>query len=148
MVSIFSLWLPILLSAVFVFIASSIIHMLLKYHNSDFKKLSDEDGVMDALGKFDISPGNYVFPQSGSMKEMSSPEFIDKLNKGPVAIMTVKKSGMPSMTGTLIQWFIYGIMIGIFVAYISGRALEPGAHYLQVFRFAGATSFFCYSVAS
>ena len=46
MVSIISLWLPILLSAVAVFIASSVIHMVLKYHNSDFKKIPAEDEVM------------------------------------------------------------------------------------------------------
>jgi len=32
-------------------------------------------------------------------------------------------------------------------AYIAGRALEPGAHYLSVFRFAGATAFFGYAFA-
>jgi len=48
MVSITALWLPILLSAVIVFVASSIIHMLLPIHKSDYRKLPDEEKVMDA----------------------------------------------------------------------------------------------------
>ena len=49
MVPLTSLWLPILLSAVVVFAASSIIHMVLPYHRNDFKKLPDEEGFLAAL---------------------------------------------------------------------------------------------------
>ena len=49
MVSLANLWLPVLLSAVIVFFASSIIHMVLPYHRSDYKKLPDEDNVRAAL---------------------------------------------------------------------------------------------------
>ncbi len=106
MVSIMSLWLPILLSAVIVFVVSSIIHMLLPYHRSDFKKVPSEDEVMDALRKFNIPPGDYVIPRAGSPKEMGTPEFTEKTTKGPVAFMTVMPSGPPSMGGSLVQWFI------------------------------------------
>jgi len=43
MVSIISLWLPILLSAVAVFLVSSVIHMVFQYHKTDFKKIPSED---------------------------------------------------------------------------------------------------------
>lgn len=149
MVSVMSLWIPILLSAVFVFIVSSIIHMLLPYHRSDFKKVPGEDEVMESLGKVDIPPGDYVFPYAGSTKVMSSPEFIEKAVKGPVAFMTVLKSGPPSkgMGRSLVQWFVYAVLVGIFAAYIAGRALGPGAPYLAVFRFAGCVAFAGYSLA-
>jgi len=49
MVSILSLWAPLLLAAVLVFAGSSVIHMVLKYHAKDVQKVPDEDGVMDAL---------------------------------------------------------------------------------------------------
>jgi hypothetical protein len=78
---------------------------------------------------------------------MKDPAFIEKMTKGPVALVTVMKSGPPSMAGNLILWFFYGLLVSIFAAYITSRALDPGAHYLQVFRFAGATAFFGYSVA-
>ncbi len=147
MVSIMSLWLPILLSAVIVFVVSSIIHMVLPYHRTDFGKIPAEDDVMDALRKFNIPPGEYVIPCAGSPKEMGTPEFIEKSKKGPVAFLTVMQSGPPSMGMSLVLWFIYSVVVGIFAAYIASRALEPGAHYLGVFRFAGAAAFAGYALA-
>ncbi|UCG52927.1 MAG: hypothetical protein JSW58_05045 [Candidatus Latescibacterota bacterium] len=147
MVSIISLWIPILLSAVIVFLASSFIHMVLRYHRTDFGKVPSEDKVMDALREFDIPPGEYVIPFAGSAKEMGTPEFIEKTTKGPVAFMTVLPSGRPSMAKSLVQWFIYCVIVGIIAAYITGRALEPGAEYLTIFRFAGCTAFVGYAVA-
>ncbi len=147
MISVMSLWLPILLSAVFVFVVSSIIHMVFTYHRSDFGKVPAEDDVMDALRKFNIPPGDYVIPCAGSSAEMKTPEYTEKTMKGPVAFMTVIPSGPPAMGASLAQWFLYCIVVGIFAAYIASRALDPGAHYLSVFRFAGATAFAGYGLA-
>ena len=147
MVSIVSLWLPILLSAVATFIISSIIHMVLKYHNNDFKPLPAEDAVMDDLRKHNIPPGEYYFPRAKDMKEMGSSDFIAKMKRGPVAMMTVLENAAPKMGAQLFLWFVFSIIVGIFAAYIAGNALAPGAHYLAVFRFAGATAFVGYSLA-
>jgi hypothetical protein len=141
------LWLPILLSAVIVFVASSIIHMLLPIHRSDFRRLPSEDEVMEALRRFNIPPGDYLVPCAGSMKEVSSPAFVEKTTKGPVAVMTVRPSGPPTMAAALVMWFVYCVVVGIFAAYITGRALGPGVHYLSVFRFAGCTAFIGYALA-
>jgi hypothetical protein len=147
MVSLMALWVPILLSAVLVFVISSVIHMLLPYHRTDFGKVPAEDDVMNALRGFSIPPGDYVIPCAGSSKEMGTPEFIEKTTKGPVAFMTVIPSGPPKMGKSLVQWFGYCIVVGIFAAYVTGRALEPGADYLAVFRFAGCTAFVGYALA-
>ena len=147
MISLTSLWLPILLSAIFVFIVSSVIHMLLTYHRSDFNKIPQEDGVMDELRKFNIPPGDYVIPRADSPQDMKSDEYNAKLEKGPVAIITVIPNGQQSMGKSLVQWFIYSLVVGIFAAYISSRALEAGTHYLTVFRFAGTTAFLGYAMA-
>lgn len=147
MVSIVSLWLPILLSAVAVFFLSSVIHMFLGYHNSDFKKLPAEDEVMDSLRKSNIPPGDYVMPHSSNEKERNSPEFKEKLKKGPVAFITVFPSGEISMGQSLSLWFLYCVIVSIIAAYLAGSALTPGADYLSVFRFAGTTAFVGYSVA-
>jgi len=146
MVPILSLWLPILLSAVFVFVLSSIIHMFLGYHANDYRKLPDEDGLADALRKFNIPAGQYNLPHAGSMKEMNSPEFQAKMKKGPAAMMTIWPAGNTSMAGNLIQWFVYSIIVAIFAAYVAGRALGPGAYYLAVFRFVGVTTFVSYAL--
>lgn len=142
-----SLWIPILLSAVFVFIVSSVIHMFLPYHRNDFVKVPAEDDVMEALGKVTIPPGDYVIPHAGSMEVMRSPEFIEKAKKGPSAFMTVVKGDPTSMGGSLALWFVYSVVISFFAAYITGRALGPGEHYLAVFRFVGAAAFAGYSLA-
>ena len=149
MVSIMSLWLPILVAAVLVFVVSSIIHMMLPYHRNDFGKVPSEDDVMDALRGFNIPPGDYVIPYAGSSKEMGSPAYIEKTSKGPVAFMTVVPSGPPTMGASLVQWFLYAIIVGIFAAYITSRAIgaNPGADYLHVFRYAGATAFVGYGLA-
>ena len=147
MVSLISLWLPIVVSAVVVFIVSSIIHTALQYHKKDFNKLPDEDGVMDALRSFNIPPGDYAMPFAGSAKTMKSPEYIEKVNKGPVAFMTIFPSGMPSMGKSLFLWFIYILIVSIFAAYIASHALTVEANYLSVFRFIGATAFMGYAFA-
>ena len=147
MVTIMSLWLPILLSAVFVFIVSSIIHMFLKYHANDYKQVPKEPEVMDALRPFGIAPGDYILPRAGSMEEMKSPEFAEKAKKGPVVFMTVVENGIPGMGKSLTLWFLYSVLISITAAYIASRALQPGAHYLEVFRFVGCTAFTGYSLA-
>jgi hypothetical protein len=147
MVPLTQLWLPILVSAVFVFVASSIIHMALPYHKSDYKRLKDEDGLMDALRKMGDPPGDYLFPCPVNREQMKDPAFLEKWKKGPVGFMTVIPAGQQSMAKNLIQWFIYCIVVGVFAGYVAGRALQPGAHYLAVFRFAGATAFVGYALA-
>jgi hypothetical protein len=147
MVPVLSLWLPILLSAVFVFVASSIIHMVLGYHKNEWKKLPDEDRAMDALRPLGIGPGDYFVPRAGGMKEMSDPAYVEKLNRGPVMMLTVLPNGPVSMGKSLALWFVYCVVVSVFAAYIAGRALAPGAHYLAVFRFAGATAFVGYALA-
>jgi hypothetical protein len=147
MVPLASLWLPILLSSVIVFVASSIIHMALPYHRNDMRKLPNEDEVFAAFRKFNIPPGDYGMPHPGSMAGMKKPEYLEKLRIGPVVMLTIAPGASPSMAGNLTQWFLYLVVVGIFSAYIAGRALPPGAHYLQVFRFAGCTAFTAYSLA-
>ena len=147
MVPIHVLWLPILLSAVFVFVASSIIHMVLRWHRGDYSRVPNEDKLMEALRPLAIPPGDYMIPRPQSMAEMKSPEFADKVKKGPVMVVTFLPNQQMQMGTNLALWFLYSIVIGIFAAYIAGRALAPGAHYLRVFRFAGATAFIGYSAA-
>jgi hypothetical protein len=147
MVPIASLWLPILLSAVAVFIVSSVIHMFLGYHTADYKRLAAEDEFMAAVRKLDIPPGDYMVPCPTSHAAFKDPAFREKFKAGPRAMMTVLPGGPITMAPQLVQWFLYCALIGVTAAYISGRALGPGAHYLSVFRFAGATAFYGYSLA-
>jgi len=147
MVTIPSLWLPILLSSVVVFFASWIFHMLLPLHRTDFLPIPEEGKVQDALRGFAIPPGDYMIPCAGSPAGMKKPEFQERFKKGPVVVMTVFSPAGAGMGQSLVQWFIYLLIVSLFAAYIAGRALPVGAPYLEVFRFAGATAFIAYSIA-
>ena len=147
MVPLTTLWLPILVSAVLVFVASAIVHMVLPFHKGDMKKLPSEEGILAALRGFTMPPGDYVFPCASSMKDMKDPAFVEKWKQGPVGILTVLPSGPPTMGKSLVLWFVYCGVVSLFAAYVAGRALAPGAHYLAVFRFAGVTAFVGYSLA-
>ncbi|HXX86263.1 MAG TPA: hypothetical protein VEN29_20070 [Casimicrobiaceae bacterium] len=147
MIALSTLWLPILLSAVIVFVASSIIHMATPWHKGGYLKTPNEDKVMDALRPFNIPPGDYLMPCPSGMQDMKSAEFIDKRNKGPVMVFTVMPGGPFSMAKNLVQWFVFCAVIGLFAAYVAGRALPASAHYLQVFRFVSVTAFMGYALA-
>jgi len=141
------LWLPILLSSVIVFVVSSLIHMVLPWHKSDYPKMPNEDKMMESLRPLAIPPGDYMVPRPSNRQELRSPEFLEKLNKGPVMVLTVLPNGPWSMGRNLVLWFLYSAVVGVFSAYMAGRALPPGAPYLHVFRFAGTAAFLGYSLA-
>ena len=147
MVALSALWLPIVVSAVVVFIVSSIIHMALGYHASDFGRLPREEDVRAAIRNAGVKPGAYMFPACGSMKDMGAPEAKAKFEQGPVGILTVLPNGMPKMPKMLVLWFVYTLVIGLFAAYLASRTLAPGAHYLQVFRVVGCSAFLAYAGA-
>jgi hypothetical protein len=146
MVPILSLWLPILAAAVLVFVASSLIHMILKYHANDYAAFPDEIRVAESLRP--LEPGQYVIPYAGSMKAMSEPEYAEKQARGPVALVTIRRPGPPDMGRSLAVWFLFAVVVSIFAAYVTGRALPPGADYLAVFRFAGTSAFLAYAVGT
>src|SRR5687768_10322960 len=113
MVPVMSLWVPIVLSAVLVFVASFVIHMLLPHHRGDYSKVPAEDQAMDALRGLAIPPGNYMMPHAGSPKAMKDPAFVEKRNKGPIVFMTVFGPSS-SMGKSLAQWFVYCVVVSIF----------------------------------
>jgi hypothetical protein len=141
-----ALWLPILLSAVFVFVLSAVIHMALPWHKNDFKQLPDEDKIRAALRPFPVPPGDYMVPmcQGG---EMNSPEYKAKLEEGPVQILTVLPNGSFSMGMTFVQWFVYLLAISFFTAYVTIHSVPSGTAYLGVFRVAGAVAFLAHAGA-
>ena len=148
MTSLSALWLPILLSAVVVFVASSIIHMLLPWwHRSDYPKMADEDRLRDALRPLAIPPGDYFVPGCNNMEEMKSPAFTEKLTQGPVLVVTVLPNEPFSIGRNLALWFLYCLAVGLFAGYVGSRALPPGAHYLRVFQIVGTCAFGGYALA-
>jgi hypothetical protein len=147
MTGIAALWIPIFVTAVIVFIASSIIHMAPLWHRSECPKVPNEDKVMDALRPLAIPPGDYMLPRAESHAAMKSPEFTEKMKRGPVMLLTVLPNGPISMGRSLTQWFLYVVVVSILAAYVTGHTLPPGTEYLTVFRYACTTAFIGYAVA-
>jgi hypothetical protein len=145
MVPLTALWLPILLAAIIVFVASAIMHMVLPYHRSDYQKLPDEDKLLAALRAAGLKRGLYVFPFC-TQKEMKSPAMIEKYNQGPVGMLTVFPSGPPAMPKLLTMWFVYCLLVGFFVAFLTGHTLPPGADHRAVFHAVLIAAFLAYGM--
>jgi hypothetical protein len=145
MVPLTALWLPIVVSAVIVFVASSVMHMVLPYHRSDYVGLPDEDKVRAALRG--LPRGRYIVPHC-THQNMKSPEVVAKYKEGPVGMITIFPSGPPNMGKFLGQWFGFLLIVSFFVAYLAGSTLAPGTHYLQVFRVVGTAGFLAYGLAN
>ena len=141
MVPLTELWLPILASAALVFVVSSIIHMVLPYHRTDYARIGDEEQMREDLRRASLAPGQYAVPHAATPQDLSSPEYAAKLEQGPVAFMTVLPSGKPFMGKSLGLWFLYSVIVSVVAGYMASRALFPGAEYGEVFRFAGTTAF-------
>jgi hypothetical protein len=142
-----ALWLPILLSAVIVFIASSIMHTVLSYHKSDCHQIPDEDKVMVTLRGAGLQRGIYMFPYCDP-KDMKSPAMQEKYKQGPIGMMTVFPPGPPALPKFLAMWFAYCLVIGIVVAYLIWHTLRPGDPYRHVFRSAGTAAFLAYGLGN
>ena len=143
MVTITELWLPVLLSAVFVFIASSLVHMALRYHWSDWNELPGEDKAREALKG--LPAGNYRMPFCASMADMKDEAQLAKMKEGPIALVIAFPPGPPTMGKQLGLWFVYTLAVGTVTAYLTGRTLAAGADYLAVFRVAGTVAFLTYA---
>lgn len=72
MVGISALWMPIVVSAVFVFIALLILHMMPGWHKGDMAAVPGEARVMETLRALNVQPGDYRFPFSNSIDEMKT----------------------------------------------------------------------------
>jgi hypothetical protein len=143
MVPLTELWLPILTSAALVFVVSSIIHMVLPYHRTDYARVGDEEQMRDDLRRASLAPGQYAVPHAATPKDLSSPEYAAKLEQGPVAFMTVLPNGKPFMGKSLGLWFLYSVIVSVVAGYVASRALPLPAvtTYGDVFRFVGTAAF-------
>jgi hypothetical protein len=146
MVSVASLWLPVVLAAVFVFIASSVIHMAPLWHRNDFQGMAHEAEVANALRPLNLAPGEYMLPWCAP-KDRKSPEFAERMKQGPVAMLSILPNGPMSMARPLALWFVYLLIVGVFSALIAAHTLPAGTLYPRVFKVVLTASFMGYALA-
>lgn len=145
-VSLMSLWLPIVVSTVVVFIASSAVWMVLQYHNSDWKKLPDEEAARAALKG--AAPGQYSVPHAVTAADRKNPELQAKYREGPAAMLYVVPHGSMAMGKQMVQWTIYCLAISFMVGYVTSVTVTASADYLHVFRVSGTVAVLAYAGAA
>jgi len=133
MVSLDMLLIPIIGSAVLVFIASALIHMVLPLHKNDFGKLPDEEAVRAALLKNMPPAGMYNIPYCADMKQMGSAEMVAKYNQGPNGILVLRSPGVFNMGPVLGLWFVVCLVISAGLAWMVAGTIPAGAGYMAVF---------------
>jgi hypothetical protein len=130
-----SLWLPILISAAAVWIASFLVWSVLPLHKNDFKSLPDEPAFTAALRGLNIPAGNYGFPDcKGSNRK--DPEFVKRWKEGPSGMLNIWPP--ISMGRNMVLTFVVYLVMSLLVAYIGSLALARGADKASAFRLLGA----------
>lgn len=141
MISFAQLWLPILLSGIFVFIASFILHMLLKFwHTPDYRGFNNEDEVRAAIRNGNAAPGMYLLPWC-THEAMKQPAMQEKLKQGPVGMVLLRPSGVMNMGKFLGQWILFCLFIALLCAFIARSAVPAGAPFQHVFHVVGIAAF-------
>jgi hypothetical protein len=148
MISLVDLWIPIVLSAVLVFVVSALIHMVFKWHNSDYRKLANEDEVRAAIRASNPAPGQYMIPHCIGGKEMQKPEMLQKFKEGPTGMLMLMTPGAPSMGKPLALWFLLNLIIAFAVGYLASRTVPFGVSFLAVCRVVGIVTFLAYAGGS
>jgi len=146
-VSLSELWLAILVAGSLCWIASAVIHMLLKYHNADYASLANEDEVSELLRAKSLVPALYNLPYCADMQEMGSEAMQKKFNDGPVAMITVMPNGMPAMGKLLTQQILFFIFGSLLIGYLATISVLSSADFMTVFRQVFIASFLAYGWA-
>ena len=141
------LLLPALLAAVVVFFVSSLVHMVLPIHKGDYGVMPNEEPVLEAMRQSGVGPGHYMVPGCTSMQEAQTPEFQEKLAKGPVGFMTLRQPGPFAMGKQLGTWFLFALVVSVCVAYVLSLSVPVG-YDARAFRIAATVGFMTYGLSA
>jgi hypothetical protein len=147
MVSLASLWAPILLSAVLATLAGFVFWIALPFRRRDWNPLPDEAALAESLRRQGAGPGQYAFPFARDPKKRGDPELVRRYESGPVGFLTLARPGVPAM-GRGVAWqFAYHVVVGVFVAYLASRTVPAGGDPLEVVRVVGTAATLAYCAA-
>ena len=117
--------------------------MALPYHKADIKVLPDEKALTEQLGNLNISPGTYMWPNCGSGESQNSPEFKARMDAGPWGSINILGC-KPNFGANLGLVFLFYLVVGVCVAYITSQSQAAGAECASVFQIACATAILAY----
>jgi hypothetical protein len=143
-----TLWMPIVLSAIVVFIASSIMWMALPHHKTDWIDIAGGDArLLSLIKELDLWGRQYVFP-AGLMGGRRDPALAEALKDEPTGFLIVRPHGGSSLGRSLVYYFIFNLIVSVFVGYLAYHTLPPGADYLSVFRVTGTATILAYGAGA
>ncbi|MGH7461215.1 MAG: hypothetical protein ACREMA_09335 [Longimicrobiales bacterium] len=140
MVTLAELWLPILLSAILVFLAAGLMWMAMPHHKTDWPSAPNGERVQEIMRG--VTPGQYVYPRMMSAEERKDAEAQKRYSESSGFII-VREPGM-SMGKPMALSVLSYLFVSLMVAYIASHALPANADYLDVFRITGATAILGY----
>jgi hypothetical protein len=146
-ISVSELWLAILVAGLLCWVASALIHMLIKYHNADYKELANEEAVSSVLADKSPTPALYTLPYCTDMKVMGEESMHKKFSDGPVAMITIMPNGMPPMGKLLSQQILFFIFGSFLIGYLASISIAGNADFMMVFRQVFIASFLTYGWA-
>jgi hypothetical protein len=142
------LWLPIVVSALLVFVLSAVTHMMVPFRLTEWGHLKTQDAIQASLRG--TAPGLYVFPTPADAKERGKPEAMQKVAEGPSGWLTLVHPGPMSWVRNLGLSLAMNLFVSFGAAYIA--TLTLGAVPLQlfphervVFRVISTIGFFAYA---
>ena len=143
------LWLPILVLAALVFVASFVSWMVLPLHKKEWAQMPDEGDFFVKLGALGLEPGKYMFPAYGDRETAKSPEFLAKWEAGPHGVIQIW-GRRPNFVRNLALTFVFYLVTAYFVAYLTWNAVGvgPDVTYGHVFRIAGVAAILAYLFAA
>jgi hypothetical protein len=142
------LWLPIVVSAVVVFILSALAWTVMPHHKKDFTGLPNADAVQAVMRENPPTPGQYAIPWVSERTAMEDPKVKEQMQRGPRAYITIVPNGMPAMGPMMAKSVVFYLIVSLLVAYVTWHAVQPGAEYLAVFRIAGTVASMSYILAT
>ena len=135
--------LPAFVAAAIVWLAGSVIHMLLPHHKADYVRTPDQNAVRTALKG--IQPGQYLIPAPAKLGDWSDETVVAEAKEGPVGILVVGPSGTPNMGRLLSLHFLYCLVISLLVGYVAYASIGPGADYLTTFQVTATVAVLAYA---
>lgn len=148
MLSLAQLWLPVVVSAVAVFFASFMLHMVLKWHKADYKPLPNEEEVRAALRSSANAPAQYMVPYVADPKTFKDTAVAQKFIDGPLALIAIRKPGPPAMGPFLGQWFALNVLVAVIAGYLESKTVPASASFLAICRPVSLVTFMAYGMGS
>jgi hypothetical protein len=131
--SVFDLWLPILLAGLASHVLSTIAWTVMPHHKPEWNRLPIESELQDLIHKNAVATNQYMFPFAASGAEVQSEEFKQKQGKCTgMLVLWPTPLNMGKAIGFTLMFFLVSAFV---MGYLASIALKPGAPFMRVFQF-------------